>query len=60
MQDLDGEDRELLRKQIGWKWHVITLKEAIEYVDYELCTDRFTRDPLPRMRGVCQYGQSLL
>ena len=28
-------------KQITGKWHVITLQEAIEYVDHELLTNRF-------------------
>ena len=30
-----------LEKQIAGKWHVITLQEAIEYVDHELLTNRF-------------------
>ena len=28
-------------KQIGGKWHVITLQEAIEYVDHDILTNRF-------------------
>ena len=30
-----------LKKQIAGKWHVITLQEAIEYVDHELLTNGF-------------------
>ena len=30
-----------IEKQIAGKWHVITLQEAIEYVDHELLTNRF-------------------
>ena len=30
-----------IEKQIAGKWHTITLQEAIEYVDYELLTNRF-------------------
>ena len=28
-------------RQIAGKWHVVTLQEAIEYVDHELLTNRF-------------------
>ena len=28
-------------KRIAGKWHVITLQEAIEYVDHDLLTNRF-------------------
>ena len=30
-----------IEKQIARKWHIITLQEAIEYVDHELLTNRF-------------------
>ena len=30
-----------IEKQIAGKWHVITLQEAIEYVDHGLLTNRF-------------------
>ena len=30
-----------IEKQIAGKWHIITLQEAIEYVDHELLTNRF-------------------
>ena len=30
-----------IEKQIARKWHVITLQEAIDYVDHELFTNRF-------------------
>ena len=30
-----------IEKQVAEKWHVITLQEAIEYVDHELLTNRF-------------------
>ena len=30
-----------IEKQIAGKWHVITLQEAIEYVDHELLSNRF-------------------
>ena len=30
-----------IEKQISGKWHIITLQEAIEYVDHELLTNRF-------------------
>ena len=30
-----------IEKQIARKWHIITLQEAIEYVDHELITNRF-------------------
>ena len=36
------EEREgAIEKQIAGKWHIITLQEAIEYVDHELLTNRF-------------------
>ena len=35
------EERALSRKQIAGKWHVVTLQEAIEFVDHELLTNRF-------------------
>ena len=35
-----GKEGEI-EKQIAWKWHIITLQEAIEYVDHELLTNRF-------------------
>ena len=31
----------LFEKQIAGKWHVITLQEAIEYVDHDILTNRF-------------------
>ena len=30
-----------IETQIAWTWHVITLQEAIEYVDHELLMNRF-------------------
>ena len=30
-----------IEKQIAGKWNVITLQEAIDYVDHELLTNRF-------------------
>ena len=30
-----------VEKQIAKKWHMITLQEAVEYVDHELLTNRF-------------------
>ena len=30
-----------IEKQIAGKWHIITLQEAIEYVDHELLPNRF-------------------
>ena len=30
-----------IEKQIAGTWHIITLQEAIEYVDHELLTNRF-------------------
>ena len=30
-----------IEKQIAGKWHLITLQEAIDYVDHELLTNRF-------------------
>ena len=30
-----------IEKQLARKWHIITLQEAIEYVDHELLTNRF-------------------
>ena len=30
-----------IEKQIAGKWHVITLQEAVDYVDHELLTNRF-------------------
>ena len=30
-----------IEKQIAGKWHIITLQDAIEYVDHELLTNRF-------------------
>ena len=30
-----------IEKQIAGKWHVITLQDAIDYVDHELLTNRF-------------------
>ena len=29
-----------IEKQIAWKWHIITLQEAIGYVDHDLLTNR--------------------
>ena len=35
-----GKER-AFEKQISGKWHVITLQEAIEYVDHDILTNRF-------------------
>ena len=32
-EDLDVEDGAIEKKQIAGKWHIITLQEAIEYVE---------------------------
>ena len=40
-----------IEKQIAGKWHIITLQEAIEYVDHELLTNRF---------HVTHYGGSVV
>ena len=35
------EKKVLFEKQVEGKWHVITLQEAIEYVDHDILTNRF-------------------
>ena len=35
------ENEDAIEKQIAGKWHVITLQEAIEYVDHDILTNRF-------------------
>ena len=40
-EDLYAEKKEPSKKHIAGKWHIITLQEAIEYLDHEYLTNRF-------------------
>ena len=58
-QDPDVEGKGAIEKQIAGKWHIITLQEAIEYVDRELLTDRFHVTHIWRTRSIVQQGHFL-
>ena len=45
-----------IESHIAVKWHIITLQEAIEYLDHDFLTNRFHGDSVWRMCGLVQEG----